>query len=103
LKDELDKQSEIMTQSARSEKEAAYQKKLRNYQLLVNDTNEELKRRDQKITQKIMPEIMRIVRSVAGREKYTLVIDVASMPMPYYDKRSDFTDKVIEDYNKSAI
>jgi len=103
FKDELDKQSEIMTQSARSEKEAAYQKKLRDYQLLVNDTNEELKGRDQEMTQKIMPEIMRIVRSVAGREKYTLVIDVASMPMPYYDKRSDFTDKVIEDYNKSAI
>ena len=53
LKDELDKQSEIMTQSARSEKESAYQKKMRDYQLLVNDTNEELKRRDQEMTQKI--------------------------------------------------
>ena len=103
LKDELDRQSGIMTQSARSEKEAVYQKKLRDYKLLVNDTNEELKRRDQEMTQKIMPEIMKIVRSTAGREKYTQVIDVASMPMPYYDKRSDFTDKVIEDYNKSAI
>jgi outer membrane protein len=103
LKDELDKQGEIMTQSARSEKEEAYQKKLRNYQLLVNDTNEELKRRDQEMTQKIMPEIMKIVRSVAGKEKYTLVIDVATMPVPYYDKKNDFTDKVIEDYNKSAM
>jgi len=102
LKDELDKQSEIMTQSARSEKEDAYQKKLRNYQLFVSDTNEELKRRDQEMTQKLIPEIMKIVRSIAGKEKYTLVIDVASMPMPYYDKRNDFTDKVIEDYNKSA-
>ncbi|MGA9108854.1 MAG: OmpH family outer membrane protein [Smithella sp.] len=103
LKNELDKQSEIMTQSARSERESAYQKKLRDYQLLVNDTNEELKRRDQEMTQKIMPEIIKIVRSVAARGKYTLVIDVASMPMPYYDKKSDFTDKVIEEYNKSAI
>jgi outer membrane protein len=103
FKDELDKQSEIMTQSARSEKEAAYQKKLRDYQLLVNDTNEELKRRDQEMTQKLIPDIIKIVRSVAAREKYTLVIDVATMPVPYYDKRNDFTDKVIEDYNKSAI
>lgn len=103
MKDELDKQSSIMTPDARSEKESAYQKKLRDYQLLVNDTNEELKRRDQEMTQKIMPEIIKIVRSVAGREKYTLVIDVASMPMPYYDKKSDFTDKVIKEYNKSAI
>ena len=51
----LDKQSTIMTQSARSEKEADYQKKLRDYQLLVNDMNEELKKRDQEMTQKLMP------------------------------------------------
>ena len=103
LKNELDKQSEIMTQDARSEKESAYQKKMRDYQLLVNDTNEELKRRDQEMSQKMMPEIMKFVRSMAGKEKYTLVLDVATMPVPYYDKRNDFTDKVIVDYNKSAI
>jgi len=103
LKDELDRQSGIMTQSARSEKEAVYQKKLRDYKLLVNDTNEELKRRDQEMTQKIMPEIMKIVRSLAGKGKYTLVIDVATLPVPYYAKENDITSKVIEDYNKSAI
>ena len=103
MKEDLEKQSSIMTQNSRTEKEAAYQKKLRDYQLLVNDTNEELKKRDQEMTQKIMPEIIKIVRSVAAREKYTLVIDVETMPVPYYDKRNDFTDKVIEDYNKSAI
>lgn len=43
MKDELEKQGSVLTQSSRSEKEAAYQKKMRDYQLLVNDTNEELK------------------------------------------------------------
>ena len=32
MKDDLDKQGSIMTQSSRSEKESAYQKKLRDYQ-----------------------------------------------------------------------
>lgn len=39
MKDELEKQGSVLTQSSRSEKEAAYQKKMRDYQLLVNDTN----------------------------------------------------------------
>jgi outer membrane protein len=100
MKDELEKQSSIMTQSSQKEKETVYQKKLRDYQLLVNDTNEELKKRDQEMTQKLMPGIMKIVRTIAEKEKFTLVIDVATMPIPYYAKENDFSKKVIEEYNK---
>lgn len=100
MKDDLEKQASIMTPSSRNEKEAAYQKKMRDYQLLVNDTNDELKKRDQEMTQKLMPGIIKIVRSIAEREKYTLVIDVATMPIPYYAKEADFSQKVIEEFNK---
>jgi len=100
MKDELEKQSSIMTQSSQKEKETAYQKKLRDYQLLVNDTNEELKKRDQEMTQKLMPGIMKAVRSIAEKEKLTLVIDVATIPIPFYAKENDFSKKVIEEFNK---
>ena len=95
MKDGLEKQGSVLTQSSRSETEAAYQKKMRDYQLLVNDTNEELKKRDQEMTQKLMPGIIKIVRSIAEREKYTLVIDVATMPIPYYAKENDFSNKAV--------
>ena len=100
MKDELEKQSSIMTKSSQKEKETIYQKKLRDYQLLVNDTNEELKKRDQEMTQKLMPGIMKIVRTIAEKEKFTLVIDVATMPIPYYAKENDFSKTVIEEFNK---
>ncbi len=74
MKDELDKQGSILTASARRDKETAYQKKLRDYQLLVNDANEELQKRDQEMSQKLLPEILKIVRTIAEKEKYTLVI-----------------------------
>jgi outer membrane protein len=101
MKEDLEKQGSIMTQSSRNEKEAAYQKKMRDYQLLVNDTNEELKKRDQEMTQKLMPGIIKIVRSIAEKEKYTLVMDVATMPIPYYAKESDFSKRVVEEFNKA--
>ena len=100
MKGELDKQGSILTANARRDKEAAYQKKLRDYQLLVNDANEELKRRDAELSQKLFPEIVKIVRAIAEKEKYTLVIDIASTPVPYYAKENDFSKKVIEEYNK---
>ena len=100
MKDELDKQGSILTANARRDKEAAYQKKLRDYQLLVNDTQEEFQRRETELAQKLMPEILKVIRAIAEREKYTLVIDTASTPIPYHAKENDFSKKVIEEYNK---
>jgi outer membrane protein len=100
MKEELEKQGSLMPQNKKSEKEAAIQKKMRDYQLLVNDTNEELKKRDQEMTQKLMPGIIKIVRSIAEKEKYTLVMDVATMPIPYHAKENDFSNTVIEEFNK---
>jgi len=83
MKEELDKQSSIMTQSSQKEKESAYQKKLRDYQLLVNDTNEELKKRDQEMTQKLMPGIMKIVRAIAEKKNIHWLSTWLLIPIPY--------------------
>ncbi|PKN17931.1 MAG: hypothetical protein CVU71_10400 [Deltaproteobacteria bacterium HGW-Deltaproteobacteria-6] len=101
VKDELDKQASVMTASARSDKEAAYQRKLRDYQILVDDTNKELQKRDQEYSQKMVPEILKVVRSIAEKDKYTLILDYSTMPLPYHDKASDITKKVVDEYNKA--
>jgi outer membrane protein len=100
MKEDLEKQGSLLTASARSDKEAAYQRKLRDYQLLVDDTNKELQKRDQEFSQKLIPEILKVVRNIAEKEKYTLIMDISTMPMPYHDKANDISKRVIEDYNK---
>lgn len=99
-KDELDKQGPIMTEDAHREKGTSYQRKLRDYQLLIEDTNKELKIRDQEVSSKLIPKITKVVQKVAEKEKYTLVMDIASMPVPYYAKERDFSNKVTEEFNK---
>ncbi|PKN70968.1 MAG: hypothetical protein CVU54_03015 [Deltaproteobacteria bacterium HGW-Deltaproteobacteria-12] len=100
MKEALEKQATVLTPLAAKEKETAYQKKMRDYQILVDDTNKELKAKDEEIATKIIPEITKVVRTIAEREKYTLVIDVASMPVAYYAKEYDISKKVIDEYNK---
>ncbi|MEN6374953.1 MAG: OmpH family outer membrane protein [Smithella sp.] len=100
MKEAMDKQSAVLTKTAKKDKETAYQKKLRDYQILVEDTNKELKAKDEEIASKLIPDIVKVVRAIAERENYALVIDVASMPVAYYAKENDFSKKVIEEYNK---
>jgi len=103
LKDELDKQATIMIETARRELGTTYQKKLRNYQLMVQDVNDELQKRDQKMFQKLMPGIIKAINNVAEKEKRVAIflVGVPNAPVAYYSKENDITSKVIDEFNKS--
>ena len=82
------------------EKETAYQKKFRDYQLVVKDSNEELQAKRQGILKELMPEIMKVVNAIGDREKYLLIIDISTVPVAYYAKEYDLTKRVVEEFNK---
>jgi len=83
------------------DKEAAYQKKFRDYQLLVKDANEELQTRDQEFSKKLIPEILKVVHAIGEREKYTLIIDISAIPLAYHAKDKDLSTQVVEELNKT--
>lgn len=101
LKEDLEKQRSVLKESALKEKEQAYQKKFRDYQLMVKDANEELQSRDQELSKKLLPDILKVINLIGDKEKYTLIIDIASMPVAYFAKENNMTQKVIEEFNKS--
>jgi outer membrane protein len=100
LKDDLEKQRTVLTEAAMKEKETAYQKKFRDYQLVVKDANEELQAKRQGILKELMPEIMKVVNAIGDREKYLLIIDISTVPVAYYAKENDLTKRVVEEFNK---
>jgi outer membrane protein len=100
MKESIDKQSAVLTDSVKKEKETAYQKKMRDYQILVDDSNKELKAKDEEIAGKLIPDIMKVVRIIGEREKYTLILEISSMPVPYFANENDISKKVIDEYNK---
>jgi outer membrane protein len=101
LKDELEKQRSVLKEETLKEKEIAYQKKFRDYQLQVKDSNEELQATDQELTKKLFPEILKVVQTIGEKEKYTMIVDVSTLPLPYYAKESDLTNRVVEEFNKT--
>jgi outer membrane protein len=100
-KDEIEKQRSVLKETAMKEKEAAFQKKFRDYQLLVKDANEELQAKKQVIFKELVPAIIKVVNAIGEKEKYTLIIDVSSIPLPYYSKDTSLTNRVVEEFNKS--
>jgi len=101
LKDELEKQRPLLKEEAMKDKEMAYQKKFRDYQLLVKDSNEELQAKDQDLSKKMIPEILKLVQSIGEKEKFSLIIDISAIPVAYYSKDNDLTKRIVEEFNKS--
>jgi len=102
LKDELEKQKSVLTPEAYREKESSYQVKFRDYQRQVQDANEELAKKEQAITSKIIPDIIKVVEKVGKDGKYDAILDLNNPVIVYHDKEDNLTKKIIDEYNKGA-
>jgi outer membrane protein len=101
IKDELEKQRPLLKDEVMKEKELAYQKKFRDYQILVKDSNEELQTKDQELSKKMIPEILKLVQAIGEKEKFSMIIDIGQIPLAFYAKESDLTKRVIDEFNKT--
>lgn len=101
LQKELERQRSVMTEAAYRERELDYQRRVREYSRFVEDANEEIRMREQSITQSLIPGIQKVVNEVAEREGYTAVFDVGTMGLLFHAGAKDITDTVVQRYNEA--
>ena len=99
LKDELEKQSVLLSDEARSAKERDYQQKLKEFQRFTKDVQDELKQQDSDYTNRIIEKIVNLVQEVGKREGYDLVLERSSGGIVYGADRIDITDQVLKEFN----
>jgi len=100
IKADLEKQRAVITASAYKEKELAYQKEFRGYKRFIEDTNEEMKLREQNFSRKLIPEILKVINTIGKKEGYACIMDIGIGGFAYYSKANEITTKVIREYNK---
>jgi outer membrane protein len=100
MKEELEKQRLVLTETAMREKEAEYEKQFRDYKRLVEDSNAEIQRMDQELSRKMIPEILKVVDTIGKRDGYTMILDTGMAGIAYHSPARDITKKVIDEYNK---
>lgn len=101
LKEEIEKQKPLLKAEALQEKDSVFQKKLRDYQLMVKDSNDELQAKEQDLQKKMIPEILKLVKAIGEKEKYSMIVDYSLIPLAYHAKESDITKRVVDEFNKS--
>jgi outer membrane protein len=100
-KADIEKQSSVLSPDARKTKEEEMERLLRDYQRLVADSQNEVKKKESELTGDILKDLRAIVQKIGEDEGYTLILESAEGQILYAKKESDLTETVMKKYNES--
>lgn len=101
MNEEWKSQSALLSEDAKMTKQKEFQEKflgLRNEEM---EFQGEIKRKEQKATQKIAMKVAGLVDGIAKEKKLEVVFETNSAGLLYVDQPVDLTDQVIVAYNKA--
>lgn len=96
MEEEL-KSDSSMSPDVRRDKSEKLAKDVKELKRLGADLEEELKKKDVELTQKLMGEIRQLVINLFKKEGYTIILEKSSIVMS--DESIDITDKIIKLYD----
>ncbi|MDY0211525.1 MAG: OmpH family outer membrane protein [Desulfuromonadaceae bacterium] len=98
LQESLKKQMGMLSESAREEKQIEFEQQVRDYQRYVKDKQDEMKAREERYTQQILRDLGQQVVALSEKEKISIMMEKSQLV--YADAALDYTDKLIDMYNK---
>ena len=99
LKESLEKQSMMLSQEAKANKEREYQSKLRDFQRWGQDNQNELNAKRVEMERNISIGLQKVIKKVGEEEGYTLVLEKNETIVLYGSKANDITDRVIKAFD----
>lgn len=97
LKDKLEKKGMLMRPEERQAVQDDYLTKAKNFERNFKDEKDELERKDQEMTGRIIHDLAEVIRDVGEKNGYTMVMEKGSILWGM--SNIDITDQVIRTYN----
>jgi outer membrane protein len=101
LEEEFQRQSMMLSLDAQDDKRSELEKKRRYYKYLYEDLSEQMKDAEREATRRVLTELEDVVKAIADREGFTLILERNSPGMIHVDDAINITGKVIEAYDRS--
>ncbi len=100
LREEIEKQGLVLSETARAEKERAYKERLAAFKAKFQESQQALQRKDQELTRRILRDLQKVVQKLGETEGYTLILERQEGGVLFLPKAIDITDEVIRRYDE---
>lgn len=99
---EFRKQSLMLSLDAQADKQKELKRKRLHLEYLYKDYTEQMKDAVREVEQKLLLDLKRIVKKIAEKEGYFLVLEIGTPGLIVYDDAIDITDEVVKAYDLSS-
>jgi outer membrane protein len=100
IKEELDKQSMMLSVDAQEDKKKDFERMSREFKFLYEDLSEEMRKAETEARKKILDELEEVVGDIGKRNNYVLIFERRSSGIMSFDNKIDITDEVIKAYDR---
>lgn len=101
LREELEKQSLVLSQEAKADKELDFKRKLRDFQDMFQVYQRKMKAKEQELRQPIITELYELLQVFGKKHGYTMIMDKKGSGLTYIDDSLEVTEEVIVEFNKA--
>ncbi len=99
---EIAKQSSVLNPQAIKEKQNERDKLTKQYQRMVQDSQDEVKKKQDEFMSEIVNDIRLTVSDIAREKGYTAIFEKFSAGLVYFAEKEDLTDLVIKKFNSAS-
>ena len=101
LKDELQKQSMMLSQEAKMDKETQYKRKVRDFQDMGQSYQRKLQQAEQNLSKPIIDKLLEVIESYGKKNGYTAIFDKQASGVIYGQESVDLTNAILAELNKA--
>jgi len=91
--------NELPENKVEEKKEQIIQKS-REFELFVNNVRQEIQTKNKSYSEKLVPEIRKIVRGIGYRQGYAMIMDINSGNIIYHSQGTNITDSALQEFNE---
>lgn len=100
LKDELQKQSMMLSQEAKLDKETQYKRKVRDFQDMGQSYQRKLQQAEQSLSKPIIDNLLTVIEAYGKKNGYTAIFDKQASGVIFGQESADITSAIIAELNK---
>ena len=101
LQEEMKKQSLVLSQEAKQDREIEFKRKVRDFQDMTRDYDRTMRTEQERLTKPIFTMAIEVIQEFGKKHKYAIMMDSRTSGLVYASEDMDVTKKVMVELNRA--
>jgi len=90
----------MLSMDAQEDRKKTIERKTRELEFLLKDSNEEMRRAQEKEQKRILKELENVIEKIGSEGNYIMILEKRAGGVLYWNKTYDLTDEVVKAYDQ---